>query len=369
MKKFILLIGICLVIISCKRRPLSYDYDPTLEVILNVNWSEMSEVPTGMSVYCYLEGGTKPIVKIKNINTIESSIKLKLGAGKYNVLVFNQIPSDFGTIQFDEMNSFETAEINAVKTTSKWAESKAESDLIRDPEELAAATYLDFEITEEEIDKKLDAYYSDKRDDDKDETIVIQKVINLTPKVVIKTTRVKVRLSGVHNLRSTRATLYGMASGYSFSKQKSHSNRATHLLEGWRLTQFDDYREGEVTAFYTCFGMPEQTSESLTDDYSDWDGVMDVDYLLVDNKTVVSKSYDLTGHVRLAEDDSRVEDEEDEDVNREADIYIDLDYGDEGGDGDDPEVLPDVKPAGGSNSGFDATVEDWGPEEDVDVPM
>ena len=34
-----------------------------------------------------------------------------------------------------------------------------------------------------------------------------------------------------------------------------------------------------------------------------------------------------------------------------------------------PEPLPDVKPEGGSAGGFDATVEDWGEEIEIEVPV
>ena len=34
-----------------------------------------------------------------------------------------------------------------------------------------------------------------------------------------------------------------------------------------------------------------------------------------------------------------------------------------------PTPLPDVKPEGGSSGGFDATVDDWGEEEEIDVNM
>ena len=34
-----------------------------------------------------------------------------------------------------------------------------------------------------------------------------------------------------------------------------------------------------------------------------------------------------------------------------------------------PEPLPDVKPEGGQGGGFDATVNDWGEEIDIAVPV
>ena len=41
-------------------------------------------------------------------------------------------------------------------------------------------------------------------------------------------------------------------------------------------------------------------------------------------------------------------------------LYLELDL---------PDPLPDVKPEGGSSSGFDATVEDWGDEIEHEIEM
>lgn len=347
--------------LSCQRRALTYDYDPTVEIVINADWSDMEGTPTGMSVYCYPEDGGKPTVAIANINSKESSIRVQLGAGIYNILVFNQIPSDYGTVGFSGMESYETASINAVSTTSKWAVSKGEDDLVRDPEEVAAATYLDLEVTEEAIREIIEM--RSKGETKAEDMIYI--TIDVAPKVVVKTSRVKIKLDGIHNYRSARATLYGMATGYNFAEQKSYSDKVTHILESWTSTVYEgDFRYGEITAFHTSFGLPGQTTETRGDDFSQWEGELDIDYLLVDNKTIFSESYDLAGHVTLAEELITASGEGDNqgDVNDPADIYIDLENA-------PLTTLPDVKPEGGAEGGFDATIDDWGDEEIHDIPI
>ncbi len=360
MKKLLYIIAVVLMSVSCHRRPLTYDYDPTVEVILNVDWSDMSEQPTGMSVYCYPEDGGEATVSTTNINSMQSSVTLKLGAGVYNILTFNQSVSEYSSLGFDGMESYETATIHGATTTSKWAASKADSELIRNPTELAAATYLDLEITEDAV---RDIVEMRSKVDTKAEDLVYT-TISVDAKVVVKTSRVKIKLDGIQNFRSARATLYGMAASYNFAEQSSCTTRVTHLVEEWTSTVYDgDYRYGEITAFHTSFGMPGQTTLTRAEDYSDWDGEMKIDYLLADNKTQFSETYDLGGHVTLAEDQIvKADGDESTDPNAEADIYIDL--------GDDSTTtLPDVKPEGGATGGFDATIDDWGDEESFDVPI
>lgn len=354
-----------IITLSCERRELTYNYDATAEVIISADWSKMSEKPTGMSVYCYPVSGDKPIVKqTNNINYAS----LNLPAGIYNILVFNQIPSDYGTINFSGLESFNTAEINSVATKSNWVKSVAEKNLIRDPEEVAAATYLELEVTEDAIRTNVEL----KSKGITKSSELINYTVEVTPKVVIKTTRVKIRIDGVKNYRSARATLYGMASGYNFSKQESHTSESTHLMESWSKTIYPEGNDkGEITASFTCFGLPGQTTSTRAEDYSNWDGVIDVDILLVDNKTIISESIELYDKITTTTQESKTDTDIDTNIDTNVDINIttgynfDLDPDSE----DKPILLPDVTPEGSTSSGFDATVDDWGDEVVHDIPI
>ncbi|MFR9592891.1 MAG: DUF5119 domain-containing protein, partial [Rikenellaceae bacterium] len=200
MKKLLYIIGICLVALSCERRELTYDYSPYCEVLVNVDWSNMSETPTGMTIRAYPQDGGEPTVL--QSNTITSGT-LKLPAGVYNILVFNQIPSDFGTVEFRGLDKWETAEVYAAEQTStaSWTASKSDDALVvREPEDVAVATYLDVEICEDCINKSTEQYKLT------GERIVIA-TLDLKPKVVVKRTLVRVKVDGISNLLSTRAVL------------------------------------------------------------------------------------------------------------------------------------------------------------------
>lgn len=363
MRRIALLLTLAFALISCVRRELTYSYNPTVEVIVNIDWSDMSVAPTGLSIYCYPETGESPTIKIVNLTTEEqaamaSSTSINLGVGVYKILVFNQTPSEFSTIEFSGMSSYESAEVYAASTTSRWYVSRAEESLVVDPAELAAATYHSVEIPQEAVDEVLGL-----REKDEYVDIGSYTTIDLTAAVVIKTTRVTVKLNGINNLSSVRATLCGMATGYNFSEQKSHSDYATHLLESWSITKYaEDVTKGEIVAYFTCFGIPDSTTETRVLD-SSWGGTMHLEMLLVDLSTITETDYELYDKTTLmfedvinksAEGDSTTE-YDDSDV----DISVDI---------DDDITLDDVEPQGGSSGGFDASVGNWESEQQVEIP-
>ncbi len=365
MKKILYIICVCLVTISCERRTLTYSYNPTVEVVVNVDWSDMSVAPEGLSIYCYPETGESPTIKIVNLTSDEqaamaSSTTINLGVGEYKFLVFNQTPSEFSSINFSGMSSYESAEVYASNTTSRWYVSKSEETLVVDPDELAAATYHSVEITQEAIDEVLglrEKYI------DTDEQIEPYATIDLAAAVVIKTTRVTVKLNGINNLSSVRATLYGMATGYNFSTQTSHSDYATHLLESWSIAKYaEDVTKGEIVAYFTCFGIPGTTTETRVLD-SSWGGTMHLEMLLVDLSTITETDHVLHDKTTLMYDDVINKSDEDDSTTQYDDSDVDISV-----DVDDDITLDDVMPEGGSSGGFDASVGNWEDEQQVEIP-
>lgn len=356
MKRLLYILSLSLAVVSCQRRELTYLYDPTCEVVVDVDWSNMSTTPTGMSVYCYPEDGGDAVVAVSNDI---SSITVNLPQGSYNILVFNQIPTDYGTVSFSGMDSFETAEVSTVSSDSKWAESKSGVGLVRDPEEIAAATYVGFVVSSEDVATKVeyDSGVATKSGES------VTKYISVTPKVIIKNIVVRVRVSGIYNHQSTRATLYGLAGGYNFSQQTSHTTQATHVLEDWTKTVYDGYSEGELSITFTSFGLPAQST--TTRSYEDWDGRLDIDILLVDNATITSETVYLNDKVTINSSDDDTKADISADINIDTGFTFDLDSTSD----DKPIVLPDVEPVDGSSSGFSAEIDDWGDKVVIDVPI
>ncbi len=395
MRKFAYIIGICLVAIACQRRELTYNYSPSCEVVVETDWSNMDEEPSGMSIYCYPEDGSAAIIAQTNDITSGS---VQLPAGTYNILVFNQIPSEYSYLTFEGLESFETAQIKSVLSSSKWSvSSKTDDDCVCDPEEVAAATYLDFVVSEEDVRTTVELKSKTKSD------IPPLATLSLTPRVVTKTTRVRIRLSAIYNHRSTYATLYGMSTGYHFYNQKSHVEEVTHSLESWTVETYeDDPTEGEIYISFNCFGLPELTTSTRSSDaatysradaaaedvestraYEDWDGRLDIEILLVDNATVISESIPLADKLVTTSSSTTLNDTDiDTDIDMDTDVDVDVDmdmdvdvnvdiditWGFEEEETGSPLVLPDVTPEG-SGGGFQASVDDWGNSEDVNIEI
>ncbi len=353
MKQFFYLICIALVALSCERRELTYDYSPYCDVVINLDWSEMSETPTGMTVRAYPQDGGAPIVVQSNTIT---SARLSLPAGVYNILVFNQIPSDFGTVSFRGLDKWETAEVYAKEnTTALWATSKSETSIVREPEDIAVATYTDVEICKNCIERSTQQFKLT------GERIVIE-TLNLKPMLVVKRTFVRVQIDGVGNLRSTRAVLTGMAEGYNFSTQKSCEKQVSHVLESWSIENYE-YGEqyGQTMAYFMSFGLNSTTT--LTRAADSWVGSIDLQMLLVDNVTIIEHSADISNFTTSNDDETK------SDYDAYTEVNITVNVGLSGSQSDPMPYLPYVKPEDATDSGFSADVEDWGDQEDVGLVL
>lgn len=368
MRRLIFIMTIALMSLSCTRRPLTYTYMPTVEIVLNVDWSNMSEVPTGMSVYCYPESGESPT--IKQTNDIHSTT-LSLGVGTYKILVFNQVPSEFSTITFSGFNNFETANVCASTTTSNWYTTLDDDEILAaEPAELAIATYQSVTVTEEAFEEVFGLH----EQYDYSQEVAPYQTINVKPDVVVKLTRVTVELEGICNLGAARSTLYGMATGYDISTHMANESSVTNLLDQWTMMCYvDDVNQGYIRTYFTCFGLPEMSNETREVDES-WEGVLHLEMQSVDGLTVETRDYMLYDKTTILVDDEQEDKYEDKYVDISIDIHDDIsslandDNDDEVPDDDsDDSDDSDDDSSTSSTGGFNAEVTDWEDEEKVQV--
>lgn len=322
-----------LLMVGCEFRPITFNYDSKCNVAFEVDWSEMSESPSGMTIMCYPTSGDNVVVLQTNST---SQTTVSLSQGEYNVVIFNRTIGEFSSLRFTGLDSFDTFELYTDITESKWAVSKGESELVSTPEEFAVATYLGLTITGDCIEKSQENYASTG-------TRLTVDTITTRPQVVVKECKVNVKVEGYENLRSVRATLMGMAGGYRVSSQLSTSTQVTHLLETWSGNYIDSTNNiGEVSATLLCFGLP--GTETTTRADSTWSGELDMQMLLVDNETIIYHTAPLDTTRLTSDSDS-------------YDITISSGYSD---DENDPTVeLPYVEPEGSDDELFDTTIDGW----------
>lgn len=334
--------GLFLLFAACEHKELCYHHPHTAKVRMDVDWSEFTkETPTGMSVMIYpfdVEEAPNKVVSQQS-NTI-SHVYVDLHAGNYNSIVYNQSPSEYGTILFRGMEQYETAEVYSNKTVSRWYRSRSDEEKVAtNPEWFATDIEENVQVTSDMVSITGEHLLINQSRTQSDFVVA-----SFIPQNIIYTIFVKIHLKGIHNLRSARASLNGLAEGYLFAAQKPTNNIVTQLIENWSLTVDEtDPTQGYITAEMTCFGLP--SSHRQTADENE----MELFLLLVDNKTTVKCPFKVGDKFTQSEEDKK-------------ELYLRLElYWDE--------PLPDVKPEGGSSSGFDAVVEEWGEEEDIDINM
>ena len=347
MKKLVWIL--LLVLTSCNHKEFCYNHPHTAPVRVNVDWSrfEPYESPTGMTLSFFPEMGEK--VFTQQTHTVTHSV-VELPADRYHVLVYNQSPSEFGSFMFQDMQDPLLASVVAINHSSRWYTTRGDEERVAtEPEWLGVGNYADAEVTEamvETQDKLMQIASA--------QTRAAEPVIaTVTPRNVIYTVSVKVNVQGIHNLRSARASLTGMAEGYYLAQDKRMDTEVTHLIEEWSATRDEsDPTKGYITASFTCFGLPDNHAGQPEEN------ILTIDLLLVDNTTIKTFVFHA-GDKFMKSNNSSVETEVD------LELYVVLTHDLNG----NLIVLPDVQPEGGADSGFSASVDDWGEEIEHDIKM
>lgn len=273
-------------------------------------------------------------------NTSQTIVNLPIN--RYHVLVFNQSTSEFGSLSFRGLDKQETAEVVATEQSSRWYTARSEYDKIAsNPEWLGVANYSGAKVTQQMIDDEVAATMNVNATTRSGQPLIA----SLVPQNVIYTVTVKVHIKGIYNLRSARASINGLAEGYSLTLAQPLGSKVTHLLEEWTMKRDpSDPTRGVIEASITSFGLPNGHQSSVDEN------LLTLSLLLVDNKTIMDYSF----HVG----DKFTKNNNEYDVRLEYLLEI-----------DDNITLPDVKPEGGSSGGFTAEVEDWGDEEQIDIDI
>ena len=290
-------------------------------VRINVDWHLFDkEVPTGMTVMVFPWSGGAPHTVLTNEIT---HADFSLEPGRYRILVFNQSTTEFGTLDFLGMDSYETARAVVQHTTSRWY-SRGDDELIGvEPEWLASDKLDEFEVSDD---------FSE---------------VTLTPKNVLSQIQVSVKVPGIKNLRYVRGSLTGISEGFLLGQGKPLLSKVTYLLESW--TKSVDENEatlGTLKASVKCFGLPETVSPDAENNQ------LSLSALLIDNKTQVDHQF--------AVGDKFQKDENSSELGYTVSLHVDVQM---------PQPLPEVKPSEGSSGGFDVTIQDWGKPEDIDIEL
>lgn len=289
-------------------------------VRINVDWHLFDkEVPTGMTVMVFPWSGGAPQTVLTNEIT---HADFSLEPGKYRILVFNQSTTEFGSLDFLGMDSYETARAVVQHTTSRWYSRGEDEQIGVEPEWLASDKLDEFEVSGD---------FSE---------------VTLTPRNVLSQIHVSVKVPSIGYLRYARGSLTGISEGYLLGQGKPLKSKVTYLLESWtKSIDENDATLGTLKTSLKCFGLPE------TDHPDAENNKLSLSALLIDNKTQVDYQFPVG--------DKFKKDENSSDSGYIVSLHVDVEV----------PPLPVVKPSEGSSGGFDVTIQDWGKPEDIDMEL
>ena len=321
-----------------------------LNVIVKVIWKAEAYPenvkPDGVSLYIFRDG---ELYDQRTTSDVDSC-RIHLVPGKYRIYMVSQSPDEFWTMDFNNMDDFENAYIRLNETEVSWLTPDPDSPVVLNPEMLTVGVSDEFEVTEEMMDGFQDGDVL--VPDGEDGYVRLYTLrIPVTPMSVISQFWISIYSANADMLKAVRAATSGMARTFYLTQGVTGDEECTQVFTEWTLEIDDEEKKiGHLDGRITTLGLPRGEMPSVMRD-----STLNVATLLVDNKTVERYTFFVGNKIFL--DDPP------------PDGYLHL-YRLILGTVENPVITPSiVPPEGSAESGFDALVDDWGEDENVDVLM
>ena len=324
-----MLITICLAIAfnSCDNRREIYE-DETISVNVTLDWEPAGIRPVGTTLWFFphTEGRTPKVLRTNGLKDL-----INLPRDLYSVLVFNETESDHDYISFRGTDHYETFEAYVSPIPNTTVKSESIYDM---PDMLAVARM-------EKLDLRRIAHP------------VTEEPVYLTfvPTPLVAVGTLDVYLRGMDNvrLRSSRVTLSGMAQSINLATEKVSDSGVTHAF-GFSNRQFSEgsFTDGTMTANCWTIGACANVAVPC---------VVNLYLGLRDGTAFTPIVRNISNQMRASGLKTRVH------------STFRIEFG-TGATADDPIItIPYVPDNEESGSGFDATIDDWGEETEITIPM
>ena len=326
-KHFLVLLWAPLLLLTaCDRRELTYYTES--EISVTVDWSSAgleADKDYGATLLIYPQDGSTPRTVLMGER---GHTTVRLAPGRYDAVVFNRSFDDFGAVAFRGQEALETFEAYARKVETR----AGTRVIISSPEKLATATVLNFEVTEDMLGNYAPAA-------SRTTSCPVGKCqLTFTPLPLTSEVKVNLNVKGLSNVREAHCTLQGISlSKFMYSGCTGDEMGGQEFTVGNPTFTPGSLTEGMLTGTINTFGLEEGVPHEV-----------ELEVLLVDGKTVVTQTL------------TNVSIREDTDDNGSLVLYLEA---------SSPDPLPDVKPEGGSDSGFDADVGGWDDEVNTEIPV
>lgn len=333
------LLFLCLSFFACERRELTY-YEVS-EISIHADWSQSGldeeESNYGATIVFYPRSGEEPKVFLLGDR---SGDVIRLPEGVYDAVLFNRSFNDFSNIAFRGNDGYATLEAYARKIeTRRDDDTRTETRTIAaSPDGIAAATIEGFTVTEDMLGNYSQTGYGRVEPAPAAEGEESDRfTIRLAPRKLTREVKAVLHVEGLNNIRSATCRIDGVAESVFLATGKAS---ATTVIQEFtpaspEFTPGSPF-DGTLTGTFQVFGFN-----------TDGEHRLHINALLVDGKTHFTEDYEK---VKVTEED-----------NGEGILILRLEAS--------TGKIPDVKPEGGSGSGFDVDVDGWGNDINTEIPI
>lgn len=324
-----------LLLVGCERRDLTY-YE-TAEITLTVDWSQCGldneeEAARGATAVFYPTDGGEPKIFLMGDYSREA---VRLPVGTYNVILFNRSFTDFSNTAFRGRDKYETLEAYSKQIATRVDGGADTRTIIASPEKLASTSVEGFVVTEDMLGNYSQTTFG--RSGYSATSADGRCTLHFVPEKRTHEVVAVIRVEGLNNIRSATCRLDGIAESVFLATGKTSGVRVEQeFLPSNPLFDEGSLFNGTLTGRFNVFDIDFSSNHSLH-----------FDAKLVDGKSNFEGNYN---NVEVTKKD-----------NGEGIITIYVEAR--------TDKIPDVKPEGGSDSGFDVDVGGWGDEENTDVPI
>ena len=338
------LLFLCLSFSSCERREITYYMEAELGIFAEWHASRLEEEEAGFGATAVFFTQDTPEPLHVLMGTRDADV-VRLPEGTYHAILFNRSPDGFSSIRF-RGGTFEeyTAAARQVETRTDPDTRVTTRVIISTPEDLAADVVTGIEVTEAMLgnygNSEVMALRSRGGVRAEESTRGLYPVVSFVPQKLTRKVKVEIHFEGINNIRSTVARIDGVSESIQLATATPSPATAIQQfpMDGITYDPGSPFN-GTLSGEFNVFGFDLENEHTL------W-----LDMLLTDNKTRVEQTLQARARIVGGEDGT----------DYETVIYIEV---------ASPEKLPDVKPEGDPDSGFNADVEEWGdPVEEV-IPL
>lgn len=341
---------------SCDRYEVERYYTGKADIRLDIDWmSRFGERPSGMTVMLAKDGDA---ITFTDITNDVDHYDLQLEPGEYKMIIFNRTFGEFGTMRFGQTRSFNDVFAVAQQLQRTPEEWDVNASYIREPEAIGCAVDT-FTVLPEMTDGEFRfVNWKDKIEGNYESLRLHEVVEPMTTELYIR-----VKVIGFKYMAAVEGSISGMANGFLLSQAWRRRQMDYHFLDSWAAKaapgeSTEDKSVGYITTKISTFGLPH--GRELISQRLPAYNMLSLCFTLIDDTKHVFR-YSVGDRITYREREVTKFDKHD--VTLELDLELTAPFYSD----DEVPNLPYAQPSG--TGAFDAEVQDWGDDENVDVPM